>query len=76
LTLLFLLAANIAGAGISIVFRYDDYAANSTGAREIKPLQKSIWQGEQEIDALFRRFNKPYVVAVVPCFESTRIIAT
>ncbi len=76
LTLLFLLTANIAGAGISIVFRYDDYAANSTGAREIKPLQKSIWQGEQEIDALFRRFNMPYVVAVVPCFESTRLVAS
>ncbi len=49
-----------------IVFRYDDFSADQRGDRETNALKRRIWETEQCVDALFEKYNMPYVISIIP----------
>lgn len=61
-------------AETQIVFRYDDLAADRDGDRDKYILRKKLWQGEQDFDKIFKKYNMPYVIAVIPKFNTSQSI--
>lgn len=61
-----LLIPTLAIGSTYVVFRYDDLSADQPGTRETNALRRQIWEAEQNIDALFEKYNMSYVIAIIP----------
>ncbi len=61
-----LLIPALATGSMYVVFRYDDLSADQPGVRESNVLRRQIWEAEQNIDALFEKYNMSYVIAIIP----------
>jgi hypothetical protein len=66
MVLAILLVPSVTIGSTYIVFRYDDFAADQQGVREKNSLRKRVWEAEQNIDALFKKYDMSYVVAIIP----------
>lgn len=51
---------------VNVVFRYDDFSGDYPEKRDSDPLRKKIWEKEKEMDTLFRKYNMPYNLAIIP----------
>ncbi|MHC4925718.1 MAG: DUF2334 domain-containing protein [Planctomycetota bacterium] len=64
--LLLIVCISAVSAERYIVFRYDDFYADLPQARADNPIRQQIWQAEQQMEVLFKTYNMPYVVGVIP----------
>ncbi len=65
LTCIVLIASSATGK-LYVVFRYDDFAGDKPGVREVDETRGKIWQAEKQIDALFSKYGFEYVISIVP----------
>lgn len=49
-----------------MVFRYDDFSADLPEYRQQDPLRQEIWDIEKKMDELFRKYDVPYHLAIIP----------
>ncbi len=66
LVLAILLVPSVAIGSTYIVFRYDDLSADQPGVRESNVLRRQIWEAEQKLDKLFKKYDMSYVIAIIP----------
>lgn len=61
-----LFICSLANAETQIIFRYDDFSADTKESTQKRSLRTLIREGEISFDRLFSKYNVPYVIAVIP----------
>jgi hypothetical protein len=62
----FVSSSPAAPATTYVVFRYDDFASDAPGLRQVDKVRQEVWLAEKRIDATFAKYGFPYVVAIIP----------